>query len=99
MRIPLLSLAWTQRTPWHEAIKHQFGISDVARALCVRNDIVLIATPFHRSMFTRFAKEHFDADITFVASRQISDTIVAGSFHRKVAHDNTANRQIDAVKR
>ena len=96
---PLLTLSWTQRTPWHEAIKQQFGISDVARALCVRDDIVLVATPLHRSFFATFAKEHFDADITFAASRQISDTFVVGSFHQQVTHGKTGNRQIDAVKR
>ena len=63
------------------------------------DDIVLVATPLHRSFFATFAKEHFDADITFAASRQISDTFVVGSFHQQVTHGKTGNRQIDAVKR
>jgi hypothetical protein len=98
-QIPLLSLAWTQRTPWADETKRQFGITDLARALCERDDIVLIATPLHRSLFTTFAKEHFNADITFVPTRQISETCVAGTFQRHPLPGNTADRRTDSSQR
>ena len=97
--VPLLSLAWTQRTPWAEETKRQFGITSLARALCERDDIVLIATPLHRSLFTTFAKEHFNADITFVPTRQISETCVAGTFQRHALPGNTADRRTDPAQR
>jgi hypothetical protein len=97
--IRLLSLAWSQRTPWAEEIKRQFGITNLARALCERYDIVLVSTPLHRSLFTTFAREHFNADIAFVPSRQISDSFVAGSFERQATPGNTADRRTDAAQR
>ncbi|HEX5443269.1 MAG TPA: hypothetical protein VFW87_05560, partial [Pirellulales bacterium] len=79
-RVPLLSLAWTQRTPWHEEIKRQFGISNIAQAICQRDDIVLVATPLHRALFARFAKEHFQTEVKFVPLIKIESKRVAGHF-------------------
>jgi hypothetical protein len=98
-KISLLSLAWPQRTPWQEDFKRRFGVSDVARALYERDDIVLIATDTHKSLFTTFAKEHFNADVAFVPFRQYSDALVAGSFRPQVAPGSTADRRIDTTPR
>ena len=66
--ISLVNLTWTQRTPWQDAIKRRFGIDDLARAICQRDDIVLVATPLHRDLFERFAREHYQAELQFVES-------------------------------
>ncbi len=98
-RIPLLSLAWMQRTPWHEQIKRRFGISNLAQAMCERDDIVLIATPTHRSLFVAFAKEHFQADVEFVPLTSVGEKIVAGRFQRRARHGETADKHSDALQR
>jgi hypothetical protein len=98
-RFPLLSLAWTQRTRWAEETKRRFGFTDLARAICDRDDIVLIATPLHRDLFTTFAKEHFGADLVFAPTSQIGETCVAGSFHRQAASSTTANRSTGDANR
>ena len=66
--ISLVNLTWTQRTPWQDAIKRRFGIDNLARAICERDDIVLVATPLHRDLFERFARKHYHAELQFVES-------------------------------
>jgi hypothetical protein len=96
--VPLLSLAWPQRTPCHEAIKRQFGISNLARALYERGDIVLIATDEHRDLFAKFAQEHFGDEVSFVPSRQTGSKFVAGTLRLKTPA-SAAVRPIDAKTR
>ncbi len=79
-RIPLLSIAWTQRTPFHEEVKRQFGISSIAQAMCQRDDIVVVAPPLHRELFATFAKEHFQSEVEFVPLKQYGERFVPGHF-------------------
>lgn len=91
-RIPLLNLVWTQRTPWQEEIKRRFGISNLAQAMCDRDDVVLVATPLHRSLFATFVKEHFRSDVEFVPSASAGEKLVAGRFQRRALPGQTAKR-------
>jgi hypothetical protein len=75
-----LSLAWTQQTAWHEAVKRRFGISDLAHALYSRDDIQLIARPAHRKLFAKFAEEHFDVDVEFVPHLEAGHKFTVGKF-------------------
>ena len=93
--MPLLSLAWTQRTPWHEEIKRQFGISNIAQAICQRDDIVLVATPLHRELFAVFAKEHFQSDVEFVPLMEVGQKFVAGRFRQRGQVNDQANTPAD----
>jgi hypothetical protein len=79
-RASFLSLAWTQQTAWHEAVKRRFAISDLARALYSRDDIQLIARPAHRELFVKFAQEHFDADVEFVPELEAAHKFTVGQF-------------------
>jgi hypothetical protein len=96
--IPLLNLVWTQRTPWQEQIKQRFDISNLAQAMCERDDIVLVATPTHRSLFTIFAKEHFHADVQFFESKIFSDKFTAGHFQRRALPREAANSRTDPLQ-
>ncbi len=87
-RMPLVNLVWTQRGPWQEETKRRFGVSNLAAALCQRDDLVLIATPEHRELFARFAKEHCQADVEFVPTATAGKKLVAGRF-RPLASDAT----------
>jgi hypothetical protein len=78
--IALVNLTWTQRTPWQETIKRRFGISDLARAMSERDDIVLVASPRHRALFATYAKEHFQTDLEYVNSRTYGEKFAAGRF-------------------
>ncbi len=97
--IPMVSVAWPQRTPWQQEIKRRFGISSLTQSLCENDNIVLIATEAHRSLFKTFAKEHFGADIDFLTFQRAGDQLVAGTFHRKLPGDNTALKQRDGAQR
>jgi hypothetical protein len=90
--LPMLSIAWPERTPWQEEIKGKFGITNLARALYERNDVVLIATDTHRALFQTFAQEHFGAQVEFVTFQSSGDQLVAGSFHRNGSAGDTASR-------
>jgi hypothetical protein len=90
--LPMLSIAWPQCTPWQEAIKRKFRISNLARALYERNDIILIATDDHRKLFQTFAQEHFGAQVEFVTFQRSGDQLVAGCFHRYGSAGDTAAR-------
>jgi hypothetical protein len=96
---PLLSLAWPQNTPCQEAIKRQFGITNVARALYERDDIVLVATPTHRELFQKFAKEHFGEDVEFTASRPSSKRFVEGRFQKPRSGSELSSPESTASKR
>lgn len=89
--ISILNLTWTQRTAWQDTVKRRFGISCLARAICERNDIVLVATPAHRELFETFANEHFQARLEYLASRNFGTRSSAGSYRRQV-DDKTASR-------
>ena len=93
--IPLLNLVWTQRTPWQEQTKQKFGIRNLAQAMCERDNIVLVATPTHRLLFTIFAKEHFHADEEFVESKIAGDKLTAGYFKRRALPHQTASTRSD----
>jgi hypothetical protein len=97
--VPVLSVAWPQRTACHEAIKQQCGISDLARAMYERDDVVLVATTEHRELFAKFAKEHFDADVEFAPTHEAGKKFVAGRLQARAAGSGTASRQGDGAKR
>ncbi|HTM53684.1 MAG TPA: hypothetical protein VL175_06620, partial [Pirellulales bacterium] len=97
--LSLVSLTWTQRTPWHEEMNRRFGVSCLARALCEREDVVLIATPRHRSLFATFAKQHFSEDIEFVESNRVGQKFVAGHFQRRLNPGDTTARSPAAQPR
>jgi hypothetical protein len=96
--IPLLNLVWTQRTPWQEQIKQRFNISNLAEAICERDNIVLVATPTHRLLFTIFANEHFHADVQFVESKVAGDKFTAGHFQRRALPRETASSRTDPLQ-
>ena len=98
-RVPLVSMAWMVRTPWHEETKRRCGISELARALVERDDIVLVATPTHRSLFETFAQEHFQQQVAFVPLAEVGKKFVAGRFQHQAAKDRTAGEHASAVKR
>ena len=98
-QMPLLALAWPQRTPCQEATKRRFGISSVARALFEREDVVVIVAPNDRSSIGTFAKEHFDAHVEFVASRAAGKHFVAGRFQRADVPGNVAEVPTEATVR
>jgi hypothetical protein len=98
-QMPLVNLAWTQRTPWQEDVKRRFGISSLAQAMCDRQDIVLVATPEHRSLFTTFAREHVNADIEFVSATTAGEKLVAGRFQRRATLPENASERTGAVQR
>lgn len=97
--LSLVSLTWTQRTPWQEEMKRRFGVSSLAQALCERDDVVLIATPRHRSLFATFAKQHFSEDIEFVESNRVGQKFIAGHFQRRPRLGETAGRNSAAQAR
>jgi hypothetical protein len=88
--LSLVSLTWTQRTPWHEETKRRFGVSCLARAMCERDDVVLIATARHRSLFATFAEQHFSEEVEFVESNSVRQKFVAGRFQRRPHSGDTA---------
>jgi hypothetical protein len=98
-QIPLVNLVWTQRTPWQEEIKRRFGISCFAQAMFERDNIVLVATAAHRSLFVKFAKEHFGVDIEFVESESAGEKFVAGRFHARAQSGESASKRTAAVQR
>lgn len=97
--ITLFSLTWTQRTPWQEAVKRRFGISSLARALCERDDIVLVANDHHRSLFVKFAREHFQTDVEYLNSRTFGEKFSAGRFRRRTGATEMAGRSTDKGSR
>ncbi|MGD9723638.1 MAG: hypothetical protein AB7O59_20055 [Pirellulales bacterium] len=97
--VSLVNLTWTQRTPWQEDIKRAFGITDLARAMCDSDDIVLVANETHRQLFARFAQEHFSADVEFVASRQVGEQGLAGHYQRRSGHNDTVRKPDPVISR
>jgi hypothetical protein len=102
--LPLVNLVWTQRTPWQEATKARFGISNLPEAICQRDDVLLVANRADLDLFETFAKEHFGADVEFVHSRPATDRFVAGRFHQPASFGDdfstgTARGRADATKR
>ncbi len=98
-RMPLVNLVWTQRGRWQEETKRRFGVSNLAAALCQRDDLVLIATPEHRELFARFAKEHCQADVEFVPTATAGKRLVAGRFRPLNPDATTAGQQPSVVPR
>ena len=97
--MPLVPLAWMQGTPWFEEAKRRHGISHLVQAVCERSDIQLIATPEERTLFARFAHEHFGSDLEFVPGEKISQKVVAGYFRpamRSSERPVTASRPVRA---
>lgn len=82
-QVSILSLAWTQRTPWHEEIKREFGITNTARALYERKDMELVAKSTHRELFAQFAEEHFDANVEFIPRLEPGRRFVVGKFQQR----------------
>jgi hypothetical protein len=97
--VSILTLAWMQRTEWLEDVKRRFNISNLAKALCERDDIQLIATPTHRTLFAVFAKEHFGEDVEFVTSYEAGKVFVTGRFCRRALADATAEGRAAAPRR
>jgi hypothetical protein len=93
------TLAWMQRTPWLDEIKARFAIPDLAAALYERDDLVLIATNEHRSLFETFAKEHYGADVEFIPGQQGGKRFVAGRFQHRPTIEETAARPAPASQR
>jgi hypothetical protein len=93
-----LSLSWNQGAPWHEAIKRRHGISNLSRAICERNDVVLVAMEEDRTLFATFAKEHFGDDVEFVASFT-DKKFAAGRFHPRSTKAQTATKPTAASRR
>jgi hypothetical protein len=98
-RMPLVNLVWTQRAPWQEETKRRFGVSNLAEALCERDDLVLVATPEHRELFARFAREHCQADVEFVPTATAGKKLVAGRFRALARDTTTAVQQSSAPPR
>lgn len=89
--LPLVNLVWTQRTPWQEATKARFGISNLPEAIYQRDDVVLVASRADLALYETFAKEHFGADVQFLPSRPATDRFVAGRFSQpRGSGDNSA---------
>jgi hypothetical protein len=80
---PVLAMGWPQKTPYQEAIKRQFAIDSVMRAIFEREDVVSIIAPADCSSIGTFAKEHFEADLEFVALRQTGKHVLVGRFRRR----------------
>ena len=80
--IATYNLAWMQRTPWLDEMKHRFHISNLAVALYERDDIVLVATKTHKALFTQFVKEHFDADVEFAPGALSPAKLSPDAFNR-----------------
>jgi hypothetical protein len=97
--LSVLNLTWTQRTPWQENVKRRFEISCLARAMSERDDIVLVATETHRSLFVTFAKEHFQTDLEYLNSRSFGKSFSAGRFRQRARPQETAIRTNDRVPR
>ncbi len=98
-RQPMLSLAWTQRTPWHEETKRRFGISNMAQAMCERDDVVLLAHRGDLPFYATFAKEHFQADVEFIESHSGGERFVAGRFQRRPESIESISKRSDAKPR
>ena len=98
-RMPLISLAWTQKTHWHEEVKRRFDITSLPRALCERDDILLVSTDTHRAVLTEYAKEHFQADVEFVESWRSGKKFVAGRFEFRTQPGETVRKKDESVKR
>jgi len=97
--IATYNLAWTQRTPWLEEMKRRFRIPNLAKALYLRNDVVLIATDTHKSLFTTFVKEHFNADVEFVPGQSVGMKVVSGRFQPRLIDPKTATNEVEASRR
>ena len=80
-----LSLAWTQKTVWHESVKKRFAISDLAHDVYRRDDIRLIARPTHRELFAKFVREHFDDEVEFVPQLKAGTKFTVGQFRLRDA--------------
>ncbi len=65
-RMPLIEIGWTQRTPWHDAMKRKFGITDLAQAICHQRDLILVTWRDYDVLFSTFVKEHYGLDVDFV---------------------------------
>ncbi len=96
--MPLVNLTWTQRTVWQDEIKRRFGIDDLARALVERDDVLLVATPGHRTLFANYAQEHFGVELDFVERGRAGEKVAIGRFQR-TADDASLSRSNEAVAR
>lgn len=85
-----LSLAWTQGTPCHEAVKRQFAIADVVQALFSRQDVQLIAGTEHRELFEKFVREHFQVDVEFVSRLEVGHKFTVGQYRLRPRASRTA---------
>jgi hypothetical protein len=93
------TLSWMQRTPWLDEIKTRWDIPDMAAALYQRDDIVLIATDEHKSLFKTFAREHYGADVEFVPGHRAGKRFVAGRFQKRTASAETAAQSATPSRR
>jgi hypothetical protein len=97
-RATFLSLSWNQGTPWNEAIKRRYGISNLSRAIYERDDIELVAMEEDVKLFTTFAKEHFGGDVEFVANFA-GKKFASGRFNPRSTEAQTATKAADSLRR
>jgi hypothetical protein len=61
-----LVMGWPQFTPIYQAMKQQFGIDNVSRALYERSNVILVGEPKCHALFQRYIQEHHGVDVRFV---------------------------------
>jgi hypothetical protein len=72
-----LSWGWSQQCPFHDDMKLVFGLSDVARELADRPDVMLICDPVCLPLLATYIREHHGREITFERTGKFLTAVVA----------------------
>ncbi|MDX1965378.1 MAG: hypothetical protein SFX18_19690 [Pirellulales bacterium] len=75
--VRILALGWPQRTPFNERMKAHFGIRDLAREMCSRDDLLQVTQPICLQLLGPFIEEHYLHKIESVCHFNSARCIVA----------------------
>lgn len=64
-RIKLLSLGWVQQSPVNDAVKEQFGISDLTQALFDNPNVYLVGQGPELPYYQTYIRERYHTDVTW----------------------------------
>jgi hypothetical protein len=72
-----LSWGWSQQCPFHDDMKLVFGLSDVARELADRPDVMLICDPVCLPLLATYIREHHGREVAFERTGKFLTAVVA----------------------
>jgi hypothetical protein len=87
--LPQLVVGWPQHTPFFQAAKQKYGVSNVLEALYDRPDVYFVCDMLHREVYEKFIREHQWCDVRFV-SKLSNYRFDVGQFRRELNLEATA---------